>query len=600
MRMLHNPKKSGFYSQVLRSALKEPNTLWSMGGIAAVGGIFAYALPKASAWVVDTLTKSPDPSQITPQEIAVFVGALTIPTVIQSGLNMFRNSTEQMFQGRVYGRELKNHTDRVIKKDRRLHDLYSDSGLHSYIGSLSNTMGQSVRGFFQTTLGFMGWVGGATAIFTHSPKLAGMITLASLASVCAGKIIHKSLSNTYSQSHQAQAAVEKQLRETVIAQSIIRIHHAYDKQLNKFQKKYDELLSTSADIFKSNLKLQGIDNAIQLGINILTYSVAILVFIKTGKFQDYTLLTVAALQMVNATFNLGWGLTILDENKQHYNKLNKKIEATFPVPKQPPIQIDINGIQITNLDFSYFRYLEKKEDNKEIAKPKPPEFEIMEQSVLNGVSLNIGKGERVAIVGRNGSGKSTLIKLISGDYNGYIENNDSVSLSYAPQEPILTHGAIEDILRMAKSDATEDELYQILDNVGLKEKILELKDGLKFELSENGDGLSSGEKKRLSIARALLADADILIMDEPTDSLDFFNRSLVFDMAEDRTKEKTIIVVTHELDRLQGMDKIIVMNKGKVAEVGTYDTLMNDREGLFYKMRMCGQVKTAATPSITR
>lgn len=218
------------------------------------------------------------------------------------------------------------------------------------------------------------------------------------------------------------------------------------------------------------------------------------------------------------------------------------------------------------------------------------------QSALNAVSLNVTAGQRVAILGRTGCGKSTLLQLLTRAWdpqqgeillNGqplasFSEAALRATISVVPQRVHLFSATLRDNLLLASPAATDEALATVLTQVGLEKLLVD--DGLNSWLGEGGRQLSGGELRRLTIARALLHDAPLFLLDEPTEGLDATTESQILDLLSDVTKGKTVLMVTHRLRGLSQCDQIIVMDNGEIIEQGNHAALMA-KQGRYYRFK---------------
>ncbi|KPL98295.1 cysteine/glutathione ABC transporter ATP-binding protein/permease CydC [Vibrio splendidus] len=219
-----------------------------------------------------------------------------------------------------------------------------------------------------------------------------------------------------------------------------------------------------------------------------------------------------------------------------------------------------------------------------------------ERNVLNAVDLTIPATNKVAIVGQTGSGKSTLIQLLTRYWDpkkGYIsiagieltqwnESQLRESISVVSQRVDILNGTLRDNLLIARPEATDDHLANILKDVGL-EKLLE-NNALDSWLGDGGRQLSGGEKRRIGIARAILHDAPILLLDEPTEGLDKQTEQSIMTLFEKHFEGKTVIFITHRLIGLESMDSIVLIEQGEIVEHGSHESLLNEA-GRYFQLR---------------
>ena len=211
------------------------------------------------------------------------------------------------------------------------------------------------------------------------------------------------------------------------------------------------------------------------------------------------------------------------------------------------------------------------------------------------LDLSIQKGEKVAIVGPSGSGKSTLFALLQGwyTYSGTIsiDGSDTRMLSeeqlqsymaYATQDIYVFHATIGDNIRLAKPSATDEDIWQALEAVQLADWVRTLPKGLRTMVGQGGLGLSGGQRQRLGMARLYLRDAEILLLDEPLEGLDQVTRHLVQDQLSTLFQGKTVLYITHHIEQLHEMDRILFLEQGRIVESGTYESLLALR-GRFYE-----------------
>ena len=220
-----------------------------------------------------------------------------------------------------------------------------------------------------------------------------------------------------------------------------------------------------------------------------------------------------------------------------------------------------------------------------------------ERPVLEHMSVTIAPGQRVALVGPSGAGKSTVTKLLLRLYDvkgGNITidgqniaevTQDSLreNIGFVPQEPILFHRTLMENIRYGKRDATDEEVIEAATRAHCHEFISRLPQGYETLVGERGIKLSGGERQRVAIARAILKNAPILILDEATSSLDSESEHYIQESLQTLMHGKTAVVIAHRLSTIMTMDRILVIDHGRVEADGTHETLLA-QDGLYKKL----------------
>lgn len=310
---------------------------------------------------------------------------------------------------------------------------------------------------------------------------------------------------------------------------------------------------------------------------------------------------VALIQFKNGFINLGNTLVIILLSSEFFIPL--RLLGSF-------FHIAMNGMAASDKIFNLLDSKERKKDNKnnyitleETAIDNDSHYKNLitlnditfsydgERSVLSNISMDIKEKSFTAIVGQSGSGKSTVASLILNNYkvqkgNILLKNKD---VNHIPFDNIyeniglistnsyIFNGTILDNILIGKKDSKEEEIKKALKKANLYDFVKSLEKGLDTNVGEGGSLLSGGQKQRLALARAILANREIMIFDEATSNIDVESEELIWNSINELSKEKTIIVISHRLANVVSADKIYVLDKGKLIEEGTHIELIKNK-----------------------
>ncbi len=256
------------------------------------------------------------------------------------------------------------------------------------------------------------------------------------------------------------------------------------------------------------------------------------------------------------------------------------------------IRFDRTMLSLNNLD-EIMKMPVEKEDKNYISRPnlkgnielKDLEFTYSENKykILKNINLTIKEGEKVAILGKIGSGKSTLLKLMMNLYEPVsgsvlIDGVDTRqidpvdlrrSMGIVPQEPFLFMGTIKDNITIGEQFATDEELLKVARIAGLHEFLDKHEAGFDLIVGERGEGLSGGERQSVTLARALISNPNIIMLDEPTNAMDKQAETSFINKLEEIIKDKTLVLVTHKTSLLRLVDRVIIVENGQIIADGT-------------------------------
>lgn len=221
-----------------------------------------------------------------------------------------------------------------------------------------------------------------------------------------------------------------------------------------------------------------------------------------------------------------------------------------------------------------------------------------DMTVLKDIDLSIPAGQKVALVGHSGAGKSTIVQLLMKYYlleEGHIlMDGRSIAdlnitelrknIAIVPQEVLLFGGTIRENIEYGKPGATEEEIREAARKANALEFIDRFPEGLETRVGERGIKLSGGQKQRIAIARAILKDPAVLILDEATSALDSHSERLIQEALQELMKNRTSIIIAHRLATIQHVDRIYVLDEGRIVESGTHENLLSDSEGVYAQL----------------
>lgn len=221
-------------------------------------------------------------------------------------------------------------------------------------------------------------------------------------------------------------------------------------------------------------------------------------------------------------------------------------------------------------------------------------FGYNDTEVLHGIDLTFCEGTVNALVGHSGSGKSTIAKLIAyfwdvgsgsitvggADIRSISAGHYNKLVAYVSQDNFLFDGTVRENIRMGKPGATDAEVEQAARDCGCYDFIMGPENGFDTQTGSGGGHLSGGERQRLSIARAIMKDAPIIILDEATANVDPENEKELMEAISELTQEKTVIMIAHRLKTVRHADQILVVDKGQIVQRGTHDELM-EQDGIY-------------------
>jgi len=386
-------------------------------------------------------------------------------------------------------------------------------------------------------------------------------------------------------SHQAmehKAQVSGDVQESLSEASLIKAYAIEDRTRS-------HIMSSIHRIFQINLEQQVINSLANLAINSMP-GVARIIALAVGAFLiingQWTIGSLLAF-LAYLAYVFGPAQILASSNLQFQKALAalNRVSAIFDIAPEDNLKdgckVDkLKGdIEFRNVSFSYNGY----------------------EPVLKDISLQICPGERVALVGPSGIGKTTLMSLILRFYGTTVgeiyfdgqpaSNYNTLSLrrriGYAPQNPKILTGTVIENMRYGDPDADRDHIIQVARIAAIHDDIEKLPHKYETLIGARGLNLSEGQKQRLSIARALVKEPDILILDEPTSALDRTTEKSIFDALPSQINGKTMLVASHRLSTIKHADRILLLNENGIADIGTHESLLDSSD--YYRSMVADQ-----------
>ena len=373
-------------------------------------------------------------------------------------------------------------------------------------------------------------------------------------------------------------SLNSKLQETLSGIRIIRAFATEEHETKDFKKKNNNLKRIAVRTARYNAKA----NAIMEALNYIIIALLLLFggyrVLRAKDFTpgDFIAIVAAISSMYTPARRAITRFNAISVNLSSITRVSEILEEMPSIVNNPncvKFENFSNDINFENVDFKY-------KDNPE--------------KILKDINLTVKKGETVAFVGNSGGGKSTLVNLIprffdvsrgslkidGTDIRDYDVKSLRKAIGIVPQETFLFSGTILSNIKYSRQDATLEEVVEAAKQANAHEFIENLSEGYDTEIGERGVKLSGGQKQRIAIARAILENPQILILDEATSALDNESEKLVQDALEKLMKGKTTFVIAHRLTTIENSNKIVVIQKGEIKEIGNHNELLS-KNGIY-------------------
>lgn len=458
---------------------------------------------------------------------------------------------------------------------QRVGDL--NSRMSADISQIQDTLTTTIAEFLRQ---FMLVVGGIALLLYISPKLTLMmlaiVPVVAVAAVIFGRFIRKTSKNVQEKIAESNTVIEETLQGITNVKAFA--NEFFENA--RYKKSTEEIVKNA---IKGGTYRGGFASFI---IFCLFGSIVAVIWYGVYLASQNQLLIGDLISFILYSAFVGASFGGIAELYAQIQKAIGSVERVFDILDEQPEALDISGSN-TNI-----KRVEGNVRFDEVAFTYPSRKEIQ---VLKNITLTAKKGETIAIVGPSGSGKSTLIGLLLRFYDPekgtlYIDEKDAKSYSLTelrnnmaivPQDVLLFGGTIKENIAYGKPNATIAEIVEAARKANALEFIDTFPEKFETVVGERGIKLSGGQRQRIAIARAVLKDPSILILDEATSSLDSESERLVQEALDKLMVGRTSFVIAHRLSTIRKADKIVVIDKGAVREVGTHEELMHLDNGMY-------------------
>lgn len=374
--------------------------------------------------------------------------------------------------------------------------------------------------------------------------------------------------------------VSGNLADTITNSITIKLFGGINKEFKSFR----SITQKQFQIRKWTWNLSDVNEAVQGALMILLEFVMLYTAVKYFKrglltIGDFALIQAYLVQIFGRLWDLGRHIKQLYERLADAEEMTEILMTPHEVADKlgaGKLKVKEGLIEFRNVTFGYYKL----------------------KNVFKNFNLTIKSGERLALIGPSGGGKTTIIKLLFRFFDiqgGQIlidgqniaevtQESLRASLALVPQEPILFHRSLYDNIAYAHPSASKEEVYYASKLAHCHEFISEFPDGYNTFVGERGVKLSGGERQRVAIARAILKNAPILVLDEATSSLDSESEYYIQDALKNLMKGRTTIVIAHRLSTIMQMDRIVVVDSGRVVEEGKHKELLKVKQGIYQKL----------------
>jgi ATP-binding cassette subfamily B protein len=531
-------------------------------------GILEVIPPKMIGMAIDDIQVG----AFTPEKLMQYIVFLIILAFVIYGITytwmyqLFGSSflVERSLRSKLMGHLLKM-TPTFYEKNRT-GDLMARAT--NDLKAISTTAGFGVLTLIDSSVFMLIILGTMGFMISWKLTLAAILPLPLMA--IAMNIYGKKIHQRFTEAQDAFGEMNDRVLESIAGVRVIRAYVQERADQGRFHQMTD-------DVYKKNVKVAIIDSLFEPTIKLLvgaSYLIglgygAYLVFHKAISLGELVAFNVYLGMLIWPMFAIGELINVMQRGNASLDRVNETLAYEDDVADHPePVNVPVpNTVEFNDVTF---RYPSSTVDN------------------LKNISFHLKAGQTLGIVGKTGSGKTTLIKQLLREYplgTGMINiNNVSLEriplqtiqgwIGYVPQDHILFSRSVKENILFGKEDAKEEEIAKAIESSAFQKDLEMLPEGLQTLVGEKGVSLSGGQKQRISIARALIAEPEILILDDSLSAVDAKTEAAIIENIRNERAGKTTLITTHRLSGVQHADWIIVLEDGKIVESGMHDQLM--------------------------
>jgi len=531
--------------------------------------LFAFPQPLIFRYLVDRVMLD--------RQLVLLAGAIILLVIIGL-LERVATLLQEFYFARFEQEVLLDIQHDLLERALRFPKTFFDQNETGYLMSRLSSDVQGLRWFFSGTIvgilsNLLRFIGGVGFLFYLEWRLAICVLVILPGLVLCVRYFSGKIRVLSHQSMEQQATVSSQFQESLSSVSLIKAFSSEARTLSR-------LMSELRSAFQITMEQTAVWSVANVIINSLP-GVARVVLLALGGYwvivDHWSLGSLLAFQAYLA-YVFGPAQFLSTANLELQNALAsfERVSALFNIVPEENVATGakverLRGeVEFRNVSFSY----------------------AGRDPVLKEVSFSIRSGERVAIVGPSGVGKTTLVSLIlrfykptSGEifFDGRPAADFEVGslrqrIGYVSQNPILLSGTILENLRYGNPEANEKQVIRASEVAGIHNFVQELPAKYETVIGERGVNLSEGEKQRLALARALIKDPDLLVLDEPTSSLDSLTEIPIFQSLPTLVRDKTLFVVAHRLSTIKDSDRILLLDESRLVAMGTHESLLQTND----------------------